>query len=104
MITYYCYPCRAMLGYSRDLPTGPLLAADYQRRKHDKHSVISTSEPLQSIFADASTSAVRPYVEDALLRGPMKIDDQNRVNFYSTSTGTVGFRYEFGTPIESQDA
>lgn len=77
---------------------------DYQSRKYKKHSIVSTSERLQSIFTDPSTSAIRPYVEDALLWGAMEIDDQNRVNFYSTSTGTVGFRYEWGTLVEAQDA
>ena len=103
-MTYYCFQCRATLGYSRDLPNGALLVTDYQRQKHEKHSVVSTSERLQSIFADPSTSAIRRYVEDALLSGPMEIDDQNRVNFYSTSTGTVGYRYEWGTLVEFEDA
>jgi hypothetical protein len=104
MSMFYCFSCRTTLGYLRDLPTGPLLVTDYQKRKHEKHAVVSTSEHLQSIFFDPSTSAIRPYVEDALLRGPMEVDDQNPINFYSTSTGTVGFRYECGTPIKSQDA
>lgn len=66
--------------------------------------MFSAAERLQSIFADPSTSAIRPYVEAALLHGAMEIDDQSRVNFYATSTGTAGFRYERGTLIEQQDA
>ena len=104
MTTYYCFQCRTTLGYSRDLPSGALLVTDYQKGRYEKHTVVSTSERLQSIFADPSTSAIRHYIKDALLTGAMEIDDQNRVNFYSTSTGTVGFRYEWGTLVESQDA
>lgn len=95
---------RTKLGYSRQLPSGVLLQSTYQRDKHRKHTVLSTAERLQSIFADPSTSAIRPYVEAALLHGAMEIDDQNRVNFYATSTGTAGFRYEWGTLVEAQDA
>lgn len=89
---------------SRRLPAGPLLQTAYQRDKHQKHTQISTSEALQSIFADPSTTAIRPYVEAALSSGAMEVDDRGRINFYATSTGTAGFRYEWGVPIEEQDA
>lgn len=104
MPIYYCLECRTTLGYSRELPIGPLVVTNYQSQKLQKHSIVSTSERLQSIFADPSTSAIRQHVEDALLSGAMEIDDQNRINFFSTSTGTLGFRYEWGTLVESQDA
>jgi hypothetical protein len=104
MAKFYCYECRLKLGYSRQLPSGPLLQTDYQRDKNKKHTELSTGKRLQSIFADPSTSGIRGYIEAALLSGAMEIDDQNRVNFYATSTGTAGFRYEWGTFLEEQDA
>ena len=59
-MTFYCFECRSQLGYARQLPSGPLIQTEYQRTKHRKHSEISAGERLQSIFADPSTSAIRP--------------------------------------------
>lgn len=90
MPTYYCSRCRFELGYSRELPSVALLESNYQKDKHQKHTVLSTAERLQSIFADPSTSAIRRDLEEALLHGPMEVDDKGRINFYATSTGSRG--------------
>lgn len=102
---FYCRKCRFELGYSRALP-GPILNTNYQRAKHAKHTVVSTSEELQSIFANPSTTAIREHVERALLAGPMEIDGCNRINFYSTGLDgrPTGYRYEWGILVNSQDA
>ena len=91
------------MGYSRELPSVALLESEYQKAKHEKHSVLSTAERLQSIFTDPSTSAIRRDLEEALLHGPMEIDDKGRINFYAASTGVVGHRYEWATLVESQE-
>jgi hypothetical protein len=94
---FYCSECRATFDeYRRTLAPGPLYQSDYQKKKQQKHTVVSISEALQSIFADPSTSAIRSYVERALSSGPVEIDDRSRVNFYSTSTGEAGSLYEAG--------
>ena len=103
MSEYYCSRCRFELGYSRELPSVALLESNYQKVKHQKHTVLSTAERLQSIFTDPSTSAIRRDLEEALLHGPMEIDDKGRINFYATSTGITGHRYEWGTLVQSQD-
>ena len=103
MPEYYCSRCRFELGYSRELPSVALLESNYQKVKHQKHTVLSTAERLQSIFTDPSTSAIRRDLEEALLHGPMEVDDKGRINFYATSTGITGHRYEWGTLVQSQD-
>ena len=95
MPTYYCTRCRFELGYSRELPSVALLESNYQKDKHQKHTVLSTAERLQSIFADPSTSAIRRDLEEALLHGPMEIDDKGgststRLRRGSRGTGMSG--------------
>src|SRR5262245_49370522 len=105
MSKFYCRDCQPKLDWSLDLPsTQALYQSDYQKGKYRKHTELSTGERLQSIFNDPSTTSIRQFVEDALLRGPMEIDDQNRVNFYATSTGPVGFLARWGVRVEKQDA
>jgi len=103
MATYYCRACRLTLGYSPALPSGPLLQTSYQRQKHEKHTLVDPSERLQSIFADPSTASIRVEVEEALVSGPMEVDDDGRINFLSLPGTGSGFRYEWGTRIEAQD-
>jgi hypothetical protein len=101
-----CRQCRkADLDFSRKLP-GPLLKTTYQEDKHRKHTIVSTSEALQSIFSDPSTSSIRVHVENAVLHGPVEIDSKGRVNFYSTGLDgqPTGYRYEFGVCIAPSDA
>lgn len=82
MPTYYCSRCRFELGYSRELPSAALLESDYQKEKHEKYSVLSTAERLQSIFTDRSTSAIRRDLEEALLAVPWR----STIEAGSTST------------------
>jgi hypothetical protein len=102
---FICRECRRVdLDFSRDVP-GPLLKTTYQQDKHRKHTLVSSSEALQSIFSDPSTSAIRAHVENAVLRGPVEVDVKGRVNFYSTGIDgqPTGHRYEFGTCISPAD-
>jgi hypothetical protein len=103
MATYYCVACRVTLAYSPALPSGPLLQTDYQRQKHEKHTLVDPSKRLQSIFTNPSTASIRLEVEEALVSGPMEIDDEGRINFLTLSGAGSGFRYEWGTRIEAQD-
>ena len=103
---FYCRNCRLERPeYDRGLP-GPLVTTDYQKGKHAKHTIVTSSEALQSIFSDPSTGAIREHVERALLNGPMEIDHRNRVNFYSTGLDgrPTGYLYELGELKGSQDA
>lgn len=103
MATYYCSKCRQELGYLRSLSTGPILGTVNQREKHNKHTVVDSSIPLQSIFSDPSTSVIRIEVAAALSSGAIEVDDVGRVNFLTESGEGIGVRYERGIPIEQQD-
>jgi hypothetical protein len=37
-------------------------------------------------LCDPSKSAIRRDLEEALLHGPMEVDDKGRINFYATSS------------------
>lgn len=103
MPSYYCASCRQTLDYYAALPSGPLLQNDYQRQKHEKHTLVDPFERLQSIFQDPSTAAIRVEVEEALTSGPMEIDEKGRINFLAESGPRTGFRYEWGDLVEEQD-
>jgi hypothetical protein len=98
---FYCPECRSTVDeYRRTLASGPLYQSEYQKAKQQKHTVVSTSEALQSVFADPSSAAIRPFVERALSNGPVEIDDLGRVNFYSTSTGIAGSLHQAGALVD----
>ena len=101
--TYYCSRCRFETGVLARVAERRLARSNYQKDKHEKHTVLSTAERLQSIFADPSASATRRDLAEALLHGPMEIDEKTRINFYATSTEITRHRYEWGTVVQSQD-
>ena len=94
MATYYCATCKSELGYSREVSTGRLLQTDYQRAKHEKHTDIDPDLDLQSVFLDPSTVAIHQNQRQAILKGPIEIDDSSRINFLWLSADGTGRRYE----------
>ena len=75
---------------------GDPLATPYQRGKHGKHTQVSSSYPLQSVFTDASSSAYGSYMINALAAGSVHVDQHVRVSVLWCAGRPIGYRIEHG--------
>lgn len=96
MMKYYCHECARRLGYLGEIETSNLMGTHYQLEKYMKHTCPASSEAIQSVFAEASTSAYGRYVVNTTLAGSVEVDDKGRTNIIWAAGEKIGFRYEHG--------
>ena len=64
-MTYYCSKCANAQGLRPSAPSTDLLASQYQREKHKKHTIAGSSHPVQTVFDDPSEE----YYQQTMLEG-----------------------------------
>lgn len=96
MSTYYCHECARRRGYLNKIETGKLIGTEYQLGKYAKHTCVASSEAIQSLFTDPSTSAYESYVVNSVLAGSVEVDAKGRRNIVWAAGQNIGFRYEHG--------
>ena len=78
MKQYYCHECGKQKGLIEDPQPGKKVQSNYQYDKHQKHTVVDSSYPIQSIFSDPSTSTYADYIVNTILEGAVEIDELGR--------------------------
>ena len=101
---YYCHRCAKQLELINDPPTGKVVQTQYQYNKHRKHTVADSTQAIQSIFSDPSTSTYADHIVNTMLEGAVEIDDFGRKNIIWCAGRHTGFRYESGKLIQPSDA
>ena len=98
MTDYYCPNCATMNGLKSGIDTSDVLGTSYQQGKHRKHTVPSTSHPVQSVFDSSSTQYYEDCIQEAIFKGFVEIDDHGRKNvlFCPSTGGDVGSKYKWG--------
>ncbi len=102
--TYYCHLCALGLGLLQNVFTSDPLQSPYQYGKFQKHTELSTSYSLQSVFGSTSTGEYADYVVRAGSSGAVEIDDRGRRNLIVLATSPTGVEYRHGVKRATADA
>ncbi len=86
------------------MPTTDFLATDYQRQKHQKHTVPSSSHPVQSVFDEPSQEYYLQTIQEAYHQGALDVTSRGTDILFCPSTqSTFGFKQRWGSHVGRQD-
>ena len=86
------------------MPTTDLLATEYQRQKHRKHTTPSSSHTVQSVFDDPSEEYYRQTIQEAYKLGAMEVTSRGTDILFCPSTqSSFGFKQRWGSHLGRQD-
>jgi hypothetical protein len=93
---FYCHRCALELGLLENVFISDPLQSPYQYEKFKKHTALSTSYSLQSVFGSTSTGDYADYVVRAGSSGALEIDRRGRRNLIVLATSPTGVEYRGG--------
>lgn len=85
-VTFYCPRCVGEGGLTPAMPTTEFLATEYQRQKHRKHTVPSSSHRVQSVFDDPSKEYHVQTVQEAYQQGALEVTSRGTDILFCPST------------------
>ena len=81
-----------------------MLGSEYQRAKHKKHTLPSSSHPLQTVFDSNRTAYYDDCIRETYARGALEIDSRGTNLIFCPSTGSdIGSKYKWGKEASRQD-
>ena len=103
-MTYYCARCASQSGIRPTPPSTDFLATQYQREKHQKHTIPASSHPIQSIFDNPSADYYQDTMLEAYQRGAIEVTPRgNDVLFCPSTQSSIGYKQSYGLHIGRQD-
>ena len=103
-MTYHCAKCTDAKGLRPSAPSTDFLLTSYQRDKHTKHTVPSSSHTVQSVFDDPSEAYYQQTLLQAYRYGALEATSRGTDILFCPSTqSTVGYKQQWGTHVARQD-
>jgi allophanate hydrolase subunit 2 len=103
-MTYYCARCANQCGIRPAPPSTDFLATQYQREKHQKHTIPASSHRIQSIFDNQSPDYYRDTMLEAYKRGAIEVTSRVKdVLFCPSTQSSIGYKQSYGLHIDRQD-
>ena len=103
-MTYYCPRCANEGNLRPAAPSTDFLATQYQRDKHQKHTVAASSHPLPSVFDDSSPEYYQATMREAYERGAIEVTSRGTdILFCPSKQSSIGYKQEYGSHVSRQD-
>src|SRR5437660_12634857 len=101
---YHCASCADKLGIRPVAPTSSFLASQFQRDKWIKHTVSSSSWPVQSVFDESDEEYYRATVIEAYEHGAVDINSRGTDLVFCPSVhSSIGYKQRYGRDPTPQD-
>ena len=103
MTEYYCHECAISHSLVTSASPTSLIGTQYQLDKFAKHTALSGSYQVNSVFDDASLAAYAGYVVNTSASGLLQIDSRGRKNLVWFAGSRNGAEYRNGTFVAPTD-
>jgi hypothetical protein len=100
----YCAKCASNLGYRPARPTTDFLQTEFKKQKHTKHTVSSSSYPVQSVFDEPSEAYYVQTLDEAYQNGAIEVSSRGTDILFCPSTqSSIGYKQAWGGHVTRQD-
>ena len=101
---YFCPGCADQLGIRPTMTTFDPVGSSCQRENYEKHTIPSSSHPLQTVFDNTSTQYYEDCIREAIKRGIVQRETRGtNVIFCPTTGSAIGSKYKWGKYANQQD-
>lgn len=104
MSEYFCQSCAIGAGVFFPPSFGPLTGTSYQHDKYVKHTAVTSTLGLNSVFTGPGSQCYAAAIDSALRLGFVERDHRSRISIVWPASRNIGFITRNGTLTRSADA